>query len=74
MRQKKSRSDDQIADVGEQIVSNDKIKMLSVRRIVILPVAMVVWILVADPSVLSLNKVSALGQLANNTLGILGKR
>ena len=55
-------------------MSNDKVKMLSVRRIVILPVAMVVWILVADPSVLSPNKVSALGQLASNTLGILGKR
>ena len=48
--------------------------MLSVRRIVILPVAMVVWILVADPSVLSLNKVSALGRLVSNTLEILGKR
>ena len=55
-------------------MSNDKIKMLSVRRIVILPVAMVMWILVADPAVLGLNKVNALGQLVSNTLGTLGKR
>jgi hypothetical protein len=59
-----------IADVGKQIVSNDKIKIPSVRRIVVLPVAMVVWILVADPSVLGLNKVNALGQLLSNTFGV----
>jgi hypothetical protein len=56
-------------------VSSDKIKIPSVRRIVILPVAMVVWILVADPSVLGLNKDNALGQIASNTFGIyLGNR
>jgi len=56
-------------------VSNDKIKKPYVHRIVILPVAMIVWILVADPSVLGLNKVNALGQLVSNTLGVhLGNR
>jgi len=47
----------------------DEPKVSSLRRVLIVPVAMVVWILVADPAFLGLNS-HALRQFVSNEFGI----
>lgn len=47
----------------------DEPKVSSLRRVLIVPVAMVVWILVADPAFLGLNS-RALRQFVSNEFGI----
>jgi len=47
----------------------DEPKVSSLRRVLIVPVAMIVWIFVADPSFLGLNS-RALRQFVSNEFGI----
>ena len=67
-----------IAVTGKRFVDNDNSKKKSGRPllgILVLPVAMVLWILVADPTVLGQNGSHAMGKLVSSEFGIkLGNR
>lgn len=58
------------AKLGSKMVMNGKSKASSVRGMLIVPVAMVVWILVADPSFLGLNRSHPLEHFVSSAFGI----